>query len=122
MILVDSSVWIDHLRAADERLQALLLEGQAMVHAFVIGEIALGNLRQRADILAYLQLLPQAVLATDEEVLAFIAANALAGCGIGYVDTHLLAAARLNALRIWTKDKRLHEVALRLDLADMPAH
>lgn len=117
MILVDTSVWVDHLRKGDARLKALLGAGQVLVHSFVIGELALGNLRQREAILQSLQDLPQAVPAGDGEVLGFIERNALFGLGIGYVDAQLLASARLSAAPLWTHDKRLHEVAFRLGLA-----
>lgn len=117
MILVDTSVWVDHLRKGDARLKALLGAGQVLVHSFVIGELALGNLSQREAILRSLQDLPQAVSAGDGEVLGFIEQNALFGLGIGYVDAQLLASARLSAARLWTHDKRLHEAASRLGLA-----
>lgn len=117
MILVDTSVWVDHLRRADARLKALLGAGQVQVHSCVIGELALGNLRHRDAILKSLQDLPQAVRAGDGEVLGFIEKNALFGRGIGYVDAQLLASARLSAALLWTHDKRLHEVAVRLGLA-----
>ena len=120
MILVDTSVWIDHLRANNETL-AELLHGQAVLaHPFVVGELALGNIRQRKTVLAALADLPRAEVATDAEVLAFVELHALFGRGIGYVDAHLLAAARLTAgARLWTKDRRLHEVARDLGLAMM---
>lgn len=108
MILVDTSVWIDHLRHTDERLADLLVRGQVLVHPFVTGEIALGSLRQRSLILSLLQELPAAVAATDDEVLQLIEHGPLAGLGIGYIDAHLLAATRLTpAARLWTRDKRL---------------
>jgi predicted nucleic acid-binding protein len=117
MILVDTSVWVDHLRRNDARLKALLEAGQVLIHSFVIGELALRNLRQREAILQSLQDLPKAVSAGDGEVLGFIDRNALFGLGIGYVDAQLLASARLSAALLWTHDKRLHEVAIRLGLA-----
>jgi predicted nucleic acid-binding protein len=117
MILVDTSVWVDHLRRNHARLKALLEAGQVLIHSFVIGELALGNLRQREAILQSLQDLPKAVSAGDGEVLGFIERNALFGLGIGYVDAQLLASARLSAALLWTHDKRLHEVAIRLGLA-----
>ncbi len=120
MILVDTSVWIDHLRSVDNRLMGLLDEGQVLAHAFVIGELALGNLRQRKVILQSLLELPQAKSAQDDEVLAFIDANALSGLGIGFVDAHLLAAARLSNTMLWTHDRRLHDVAAKIGLALAP--
>lgn len=117
MILVDTSVWVDHLRGSDARLKALLGAGQVLVHSFVIGELALGNLRQREAVLQSLRDLPQAILASDNEVLGFIERNALFGLGIGYVDAQLLASARLSAAFLWTHDKRLREVAIKFGLA-----
>jgi hypothetical protein len=117
MILVDTSVWVDHLRAGDKTLAALLEAGRVMAHAFVIGELALGHLRRRQTILRALQDLPQATAAADAEVLLFIERHALAGLGIGYVDAHLLASTRLTAGSVlWTRDKRLSGVAERLRL------
>jgi len=118
MILVDSSVWVDHLRSGDDRLTALLDRGLVLTHAFVIGELALGSLRQRAAILGALLDLPQATRATDDEVLAFIDRAGLHGLGIGYVDAHLLASVRLTPdARLWTRDRRLLAAAERLGLA-----
>jgi hypothetical protein len=118
MILVDTSVWIDHLRTNDKALSNLLNAGRVLAHPFVTGELALGNLRQRAIILEALSDLPQAKVATDREVRYFIDENALFGRGIGYVDAHLLAAVRLTTgAALWTRDKRLHGVADRLKLA-----
>ncbi|ALA16196.1 MULTISPECIES: type II toxin-antitoxin system VapC family toxin [Chelatococcus] len=118
MILVDTSVWVDHLRTGEETLAALLDHGRVLTHPFVIGELALGFLRQRQAILPALQGLPHASLATDAEVLAFIDEHALAGLGIGYVDAHLLASTRLTAgSTLWSRDKRLARVAERLELA-----
>lgn len=118
MILVDTSIWIDHLRHGNSRLQALLEAGQVITHPFIIGELALGNLRQRSTVLSSLQDLSQVVCANDKEVLSFIEYHSLAGIGIGYVDAHLLASARLVAAPLWTSDRRLHEAATRLGVAD----
>jgi predicted nucleic acid-binding protein len=118
VILVDTSVWVDHLRVGDKALSSLLDAGMVLAHPFVIGELALGNLRQRGIVLSALSNLPHASVATDAEVLHFIDRHALFGRGIGYVDTHLLAAARLTAAaELWTNDKRLHGVAVQLGLA-----
>jgi predicted nucleic acid-binding protein len=122
VILVDSSVWVDHLRDGDETLARLLDDGRVIAHPFVVGELALGNLRQRELILTALQDLPQAVVASDIEVLRFINQQALYGLGIGYVDAHLLASARLTAGgSLWTRDKRLQAVADRLGVAAVPS-
>ena len=117
MILVDTCVWVDHLRQGDAKLKALLIEGQVLVHPFVIGELALGNLRNRETVLQLLSDLPQTITASEIEALGFIKRQALFGLGIGYVDAHLLASARLNGVMLWTQDKRLHEAALTLGLA-----
>jgi predicted nucleic acid-binding protein len=118
VVLVDTSVWIDHLRASDDRLVALLNGGMVLSHPFVIGELALGDLGARETVLTALSDLPQAVMATDSEVLHFIDRHALFGSGAGYIDIHLLAAAQLTAgAELWTRDKRLHAVAVRLGLA-----
>jgi predicted nucleic acid-binding protein len=118
MILVDTSVWVDHLHAGDKTLTALLEAGRVLAHSFVIGELALGHLRRREIVLKALSDLPQASVATDAEVLHFIDHHALFGRGMGYVDAHLLAAVRLTAgAELWTNDKKLRGVAEQLRLA-----
>ncbi len=122
MILVDTSVWIDHLRRGDDALAALLDAGQVLAHPFVIGELALGALQPRELVLQSLDDLPQATVATDQEVLRVIDRYALWGLGIGYVDAHLLAAARLTpGAALWTRDRRLAGAAEKLSLAAEPA-
>ena len=121
MILVDTSVWVDHLRAADRALRRLLEAGEIVTHPFVIGELALGDLRQREFILNTLRDLPQTIVASDQEVLHFIHRYRLFGSGIGYVDAHLLAATRLTAGTVlWTRDQRLRDFAQRLRLVAPP--
>jgi predicted nucleic acid-binding protein len=123
VILVDTSVWVEHLRSASAILGALLDNGGVLGHPFVLGELALGNLRQRDDFLRALQRLPQATSASHLEVLQFIDREALYGRGIGYVDAHLLAAARLTAgSKLWTRDRRLQTVAGQLGLAAALTH
>lgn len=118
MILVDTSVWIDHLRAGDVDLATLLNGSQVLMHPFVLGELACGNLRNRNEVLALLKDLPRAAVATDDEVLFFIERHTLMGRGIGYVDAHLLAAVTLgDSARLWTRDKRLRAVADSLALS-----
>jgi predicted nucleic acid-binding protein len=118
VILVDTSVWVDHLRAGNKVLGALLETGMVLAHPFVIGELALGHLRQREAVLGALADMPRANVATDGEALDFIDRHALFGRGIGYVDVHLLAAVRLTAgTEFWTNDKRLHGIAVQLGLA-----
>ncbi|ESS71837.1 putative ribonuclease VapC32 [Methyloglobulus morosus KoM1] len=118
MVLVDTSVWIDHLRANEPRLADILTRNQVLSHPFVRGELALGNLRQRDVILSALDNLPQAPVAFADEVNFFIETHALFGLGIGLIDAHLLAATQLmgNA-KLWTRDKRLLAAAVRLNLA-----
>ena len=123
MILVDTSVWVEHLRSASAILSALLEDGGVLGHPFVLGELALGNLRRRDDVLRVLRRLPQATSASHLEVLQFIDREALYGRGIGYVDAHLLAAARLTAgSKLWTRDRRLQTVAGQLGLATALSH
>lgn len=118
MILVDTSVWVDHLQRGNTHLVQYLSQGAVLAHPFVLGELALGNLRQRTEVLEALSQLPMATAATDSEVLEFIARQSLFGRGIGYVDAHLLAAARLTSgSRLWTLDKRLQAAAGSLELA-----
>lgn len=116
MILVDTSVWVDHLRADDPALRGLLEARLVLAHPFVTGEIALGQLRQRATVLAALGNLSRAVVATEAEVMRLIEAAGLAGSGIGYLDAHLLAAARLSTARLFTRDRRLAAAAARLGI------
>lgn len=118
MILVDTSVWIDHLRTGDEDLAALLNNSQVLMHPFVLGELACGNLHNRNELLALFKDLPRVTVATDDEVLFFIERHALMARGIGYVDAHLLAAVTLGGVtRLWTRDKHLRIVADTLGLA-----
>ena len=112
MILVDTSVWIEHFRVGNEELSRLLDDHQVWAHPFVIGELACGNLENRKEILSRLKCLPSVSAATHSEVLFFIERNRLAGLGIGYVDLHLLAAVALAPpARLWTRDRRLAAVA-----------
>lgn len=117
MILVDTSVWVEHLRRGSVRLAALLEGAEVLGHPFVLGELALGHLRRRSEVLALFAALPPAQQATQDEVLELVARRRLAGSGIGWVDAHLLAAAALSGARLWTIDRRLATVADRLDLA-----
>lgn len=120
MILVDTSVWVDHLRRGDTRLRALLENARVLAHPFVLGEIACGSLSDREMVLELLRELPKASVAEEEEVLAFIERHRIHGKGLGYVDMHLLAAVALTAgSSLWTRDKRLHAMATELDCAYM---
>ena len=117
MILVDTSVWIDHLRRGEADLVAALETDQVLVHPFVIGELACGQLVNRQEVISLLQALPQAPVAGEDEALAFIEARHLAGRGIGYIDVHLLASVALHGTaRLWTRDRRLATVAAELAL------
>jgi predicted nucleic acid-binding protein len=118
MILVDTSIWVDHLRRGDASLAALLDEAAVLAHPFVIGEIACGNLMDRERVLGLLRMLPAAVSAEPDEVLAFIGRRKLYAQGIGYVDAHLLASIALTpGSALWTRDKRLLAMAQRLGCA-----
>jgi len=118
VILVDTSVWIDHLRRGDAALATALDADQVLTHPLVIGELACGNLKNRTDLLALLRQLPTAPVATDAEVLGYIDRYRLMGRGIGYLDMHLLAATALaSGAKLWTRDKRLAAVAGELKLS-----
>ena len=118
MILVDASIWIDHFRSANAILDDLLARQQALMHPFVIGELAVGSLRDRRRVLDQLDDLSLAHMAEDSEVREFIEANRLHGIGIGYIDAHLLASASITPdCRLWTRDRRLHGAADRLGRA-----
>ena len=118
MILVDTSVWVEHFRSGTIGLETLLIDGQVVCHPFIIGELACGNLNNRTEILSLLQDLPMASRADDDEVIQFIEDHNLMGKGLGYIDIDLLMAALLTRIPLWTIDKRLHEVSLTL----LPAH
>lgn len=112
MILVDTSVWVDHFRKGEPRLSSELERGVVFMHPFVLGELACGHLRNRGEVLRLLRQLPAAPVASDEEALGFIEDRGLMGRGIGYVDVHLLAATALAGdLRLWSRDRRLADVA-----------
>jgi predicted nucleic acid-binding protein len=118
MILVDTSVWVEHLRTGTVGLEALLNDGHVVCHPFIIGELACGNLKNRAEILSLLQDLPMSSRADDDEVMQFIEYQKLMGKGLGYIDIHLLISALLTGIPLWTIDKRLHEVSITL----LPSH
>ena len=116
MILADSSIWIDHLRSPEQTLVSLLEAEQIVVHPWVTGELACGNLADRENTLELLRSVPQARVVDEDEVLFFIDRHRIAGKGVGYIDMHLLASAALGTLKIWTRDRRLGEVAALLGL------
>lgn len=107
MVLVDTSVWIDHLRKCSARLAGLLNDGEVAIHPFVIGELACGNLANRQEILSLLHSLPAIQRVEDDEILLFIEQHSLAGRGLGLIDVHLLAASKMSGDPLWTRDKRL---------------
>ncbi|WP_411279244.1 type II toxin-antitoxin system VapC family toxin [Gemmatimonas sp.] len=122
MILVDTSVWIEHLRRGDATLAALLESASVLTHPFVVGELACESLRPRSEVLRLLSDLPMATTATHDEVMQFIAAQSLGSRGIGYVDVHLLASAAIDKCRLWTRDKALGAQCARLGVAFAPVH
>jgi predicted nucleic acid-binding protein len=115
VILADTSIWVDHLARGDDMMTSLLDAEAVLMHPFVMGEIALGNLPRRVEALSNLNKLPKSVTVDSTEVLHFIERNDIFGTGIGYVDAHLLVATALTAdVRLWTRDKRLRTVTERL--------
>jgi hypothetical protein len=116
MILVDTSVWISHLRTGDIGLETLLNDSHVVCHPFIIGELACGNLKNRSEIISLLQTLPMAIILEHEEVMQFIENHALMGRGLGYIDVHLIASAILTKAPIWTLDKKLKEVSSKLGI------
>lgn len=117
MVLVDTSIWVSHLREGNATLEALLRNAQAMSHDFIVGELACGNLRNRKEILSLLQTLPCASTVEPAELLHFIERQSLMGAGIGFVDAHLLASAQLAHLSLWTTDAPLRRAADKLRLS-----
>lgn len=117
MVLVDTSVWINHLREDNPHLREMLIEGDVACHPFVVGELACGNLKNRTEFLSLLQTLPTVPVAEQNEILYFINEQSLMGHGLGFVDIHLLSSARLSHSPLWTVDKRLQSAALEMNLS-----
>ena len=117
MVLVDTSIWVTHLRQGSRQLEKLLIDAEVMCHPFIIGELACGSLKNRNEIISLLQSLPMAPTIEFDEFIFFIERNRLMGIGIGFVDVHLLASAQLTGIPLWTADKRLKSAATKLDLA-----
>ena len=117
MVLVDTSIWVSHLRDGDSQLEELLNNGDVICHPFIIGELACGNLKNRTEIISLLKSLPTALLVDFEEFLFFVDQNGIYGRGIGFVDVHLLASAQISGATLWTADKRLKSAAGQLGLA-----
>ena len=116
MVLVDTSVWINHLRNSDHHLEKLLFDGEVVCHPHIIGELACGNMKNRQEIISLLQALPQTPLIEFDEFLYFIEQNQLYGKSIGFVDIHLLASAKLAKALLWTSDKRLKTASTELNI------
>jgi len=114
MVLVDTSVWVSHLRRGNSRLQELLEEGTVVSHPFVVGELACGNIGNRVEIISLMQSLPTLDVVEHEELLLFIEHSQMMGKGLGFVDVHLLAAAMLAGVPLWTQDKKLNQACFRL--------
>ena len=117
MVIVDTSIWIAHLRQGNRQLESLLMDAEVTCHPFIIGELACGNLKNRNEIISLLQSLPMVPTIEFDEFLFFIDKNRLMGKGIGFVDVHLLASAQLTGIPLWTADKRLKSSADQLKLA-----
>lgn len=117
MVLVDTSVWVSHLRKGNSRLKALLIKGEVVCHPFIVGELACGNLQNREKILKLLESLPMTKTAEHRDVLYFIERKRLMGLGLGYIDVHLLASALLTDAALWTYDKKLSEASAKLKLS-----
>lgn len=113
MIVVDTSVWVEHLRQGSPRLRRLLEEGEVLCHPHVIGELACGTLTRRGEVLGLLRALPRATVASDEEAHRLVEAHGLHGRGIGWIDVHLVASALLSDAELWTLDRRLEREARR---------
>ena len=120
MILVDTSVWVDHLRYGRQDLAGRLEQGAVACHPYVVGELACGSLANRVEILETLQELPMALVAEQEEILEFLERERLHGRGLGWIDAHLLASARLSGCSVWTLDKAMAAAAIELDVAFDP--
>jgi len=117
VILVDTSVWVEHLRAGSARLQRLLQDGQVLCHPFVVGELACGNLRRREEVLGLLMALPEARLAEHQEVLQLLDSARLSGRGLGWIDLHLLASSLISGCAFWTLDCPLQRAAAALKIS-----
>lgn len=120
MIVIDTSIWVDHFRAADTHMTDLLDGELVLMHPWIVGELACGNLSTRLVTLSSLRKLPQVPVAHEDEVLFMIEQHKFMSRGIGYIDMHLLASARLNGANLWSRDKRLMRAAMDLQVAHTP--
>ena len=116
MILVDTSVWVEHFRSANSKLVKILNDGDVICHPFIIGELACGNIKNRNKIFSLLQSLPMAKQANNDEILEFIEIKKLMGKGLGYIDIHLLASAFLSNVSLWSLDKKLKHLSLQFNV------
>lgn len=117
MILVDTSIWVDHLRKGNRCLEKLLMDAEVVCHPFITGELACGNIKNRSEFFSLLQALPVTPTIDLTEYLYFIEQNHLQGIGIGFVDVHLLASAKLSEIPLWTNDERLKNAASSLKIS-----
>ncbi len=117
MVIVDTSIWIEHLKEGNHQLEKLLLNAEVLCHRFIIGELACGNIKNRDVFLSLIKTLPQATAVTPDELIYFIEQNKLTGTGIGCVDAHLLASAQMSGTLLLTSDKRLKTAAIELNIA-----
>ena len=116
MILVDSSVWIEHFRTENRLLSGLLMQGAIVLHEFILGELAIGNFKNRKEILSLLDSIPKLSKLTHDEFIYFLEKHSFYGKGVGFVDIHLLGSTKLAGVKIWTLDKRLLQLAESLNL------
>jgi len=116
MVLVDTSIWVSHLKSGNAHLKELLQEGKVISHPFIIGELACGNISNRTQILTLLHSLPRAGVAGQDEVMRLIEAHRLMDIGLGFIDVHLLASARLTGTPLWIRDLPLKKAAEKLDV------
>ena len=117
MVIVDTSIWVTHLRQGNQQLEELLLGAEVVCHPFIVGELACGSIKNRKEVLSLLRSLPMVSAVNLDELLYFIEQNKLMGTGICFVDSHLLASAQLSKIPLWTSDKRLKSSAVILNLA-----
>ena len=121
MVLVDTSVWVSHLRGGNSMLEKLLEDCRVVTHPFIIGELACGNISNRTEIISLMQALPMLDVIEHEELLLFIEHNQMMGIGLGFVDVHLVAAAMLAGIPLWTQDKKLRQACSQLNI-DFSTH
>ena len=116
MILIDTSIWIDHFRNENRLLSTLLMQGAVVMHEFIMGELAIGNFKNRKVVLSLLDSIPKLSKLTHDEFIYFLERNSFYGKGVGFVDIHLLGSSKLAGVKIWTLDRRLLELAIKQNL------